>query len=272
MKKLRGLFLAAAVCAAPFIAVAENDASAVDTTSINAATQIKPSNPLADVLSVPSAVPLGPRDLIAQYESGMSDIGNRMSSDLASISEAVQKKELTREQAEAIIGERYQLAMMQFQLLSALHDMAVEDLAQSSTATNPTSAKSPITHAPNAMVLLSLPFSSFELNPSLAKYLKLDSAQSEAIQRLMSDERRRLEPLMQQLQTARQRLITATQQGHYDKDEVHSLAAAQARMLADLITANAQMQTKLYKLLTPEQRAKLDRIKQAGDLSVVQGE
>src|SRR5689334_8481293 len=134
MKKLRGLFLAAAVFATPLMA-AGNDSSAIDTTSISATTQVKPSNSLQEALSVPSAAPLGPRDLIAEYENGMSDVGNRMASDLASISEAVQKKELTREEAEAIIGERYKLAMMQFQLLSALHDMAVEDLAQSSTPT-----------------------------------------------------------------------------------------------------------------------------------------
>lgn len=271
MKRLYGLFLAAAVFTAPCAALA-NDSSAVDTATIDTTTQIKASNTLEEVLSVPSAAPLGPRDLIAQYESGMSDIGNRMSSDLASISEAVQKKELTGEEAEAIIGERYKLAMMQFQLLSALHDMVVEDLAQSSATTQANPAKRPVTQAPNGMVLVSLPFSSFELNPSLARYLKLDSAQSQAIQRLMSDERRRLKPLMEQLETTRQKLLTATQQGRYDKDEVHSLAAAQARMLTDLITANAQMQTKLYKLLTTEQRAKLDHIKQAGDLAVVEGE
>jgi Spy/CpxP family protein refolding chaperone len=270
MKRLHGLFLAAAVFTAPCVALA-NDSSAVDTTTVDTTTQIRPSNTLEKVLSVPSAAPLGPRDLIAQYERGMSDIGNRMSSDLASISEAVQKKELTREEAEAIIGERYKLAMMQFQLLSALHDMTVEDLAQSTATTQANPAKSPVTQAPG-MVLVSLPFSSFELNPSLARYLKLDSAQSQAIQRLMSDERRRLKPLMEQLETTRQRLLTATQQGRYDKEEVHSLAAAQARMLTDLITANAQMQTELYKLLTPEQRAKLDHIKQAGDLAVAEGE
>ena len=272
MKKLRGWFLAAAVLATPCLMTAEDDSSAVDTASIATTTQIQPSNTLEQVLSVPSAAPLGPRDLITQYESGMTEIGNRMASDLASISEAVQKKELSREQAENIIGERYQLAMMQFQLLSALHDIAVEDLAHSSTATNPSPTKTPATQTANGMVLVSLPFSSFELNPSLAEYLKLDAAQTQAIQRLMSDERRRMEPLMQHLNTTRQRLLEATQQGRYDKDEIRLLANAQARMLTNLITANAQMQTKLYKLLTPEQRAKLDHVKKAGDLAVVEGE
>jgi len=272
MKKLHGLFLAAAVLVTPCLMAAENDNNTVDRATVDTTTQIQPGNPLQEVMSVPSASPLGPRDVIAQYESGMTDIGNRMASDLASISEAVQKKQLTREQAEDIIGERYQLAMMQFQLLSALHDIAVEDLAQSSTATTPSPTRSPATQTSNGMVLVSLPFSSFELNPSLAEYLKLDAAQSQAIQRLMSDERRRMEPLMQQLNTTRQRLLAATQQGRYDKDEIRSLANAQARMLTNLITANAQMQTKLYKLLTPEQRAKLDHVKKAGDLAVVEGE
>ena len=272
MKELRSLFLAAAVLVTPCLMAAEDDSSAVETATIDTTTQSQPSNPLQEVMSVPSATPLGPRDLIAQYESGMTDIGNRMASDLASISDAVRKKELTREQAEDIIGERYQLAMMQFQLLSALHDIAIEDLAQSSAALSPAISKNQPAPASNGMVLVSLPFSSFELNPSLAEYLELDAAQSQAIQRLMSDERRRLEPLMEQLKTTRQKLLTATQQGHYDKEQVRSLAATQARMLTNLITANAQMQTKLYKLLTPEQRAKLDHVKQASDVAVVEGE
>ena len=271
MKKVYNLLLAAAVFITPCLAVAENESDIVDG-SRTAATQVQPDTNLEEVLNTPSAVPRGPRDLIAEYESGMTDIGNRMSSDLANISQAVQNKELSREQAEYIIGERYQLAMMQFQLLSALHDMLVEDLAQSSTAKSPTTSKSQPAQTSNGMVLVSLPFSSFELNPSLAEYLELDPTQSQAIQQLMADERRKLEPLMSQLKTTRERLLAATQQGHYDKDEVHSLATAQARMLTNLITANAQMQTKLYKLLTPEQRAKLDRVKRAGDLSVAEGE
>jgi Spy/CpxP family protein refolding chaperone len=122
------------------------------------------------------------------------------------------------------------------------------------------------------MVLVSLPFSSFELNPSLAEYLKLNAKQTEAIQQLMSDERRKQEPLMTQLKTTRGKLLAATQQGRYDQEEVRTLAATQARVLTSIITANAQMQTRLYKLLTPEQRAKLDHIKQGGDLQVAEGE
>jgi Heavy-metal resistance len=272
MKQFRTLFLAAVVFVTPCLAIAESDSDAVERSNIGTTTHTQPDSNLEQVLTTPSAAPLGPRDLIAEYERGMTEIGNRMSSDLANISQAVQKKELTREQAEEIIGERYQLAMMQFQLLSALHDILVEDLARSSARTNPTTSNTGPVQTSNGMVLVSLPFSSFQLNPSLAEYLKLDSQQSQAIQQLMSDEQRKLEPLMAQLRSTRQKLLAATQQGRYDKDEVQSLANAQARMLTNLITANAQMQTKLYKLLTPEQRAKLDRVKQGGDMSVAEGE
>jgi Spy/CpxP family protein refolding chaperone len=272
MKRFRSLFLAVAVFVTSCLAGAENESNSAETSSIKTTSKIQPDSNLGQVLNTPSATPLGPRDIIAGYESGMTDIGNRMSSDLANISQAVQKKELTREQAEYIIGERYRLAMMQFQLLSALHDVLVEDLAQSSAAATPTTSKSSAAQTSNGMVVVALPFSSFELNPSLAEYLKLDSAQSQAIEQLMSDERRKQEPLMAELKTTREKLLAATQQGHYDKEELRSLATAQARMLTNLITANAQMQTKLYKLLTPEQRAKLDRVKQAGDLSTAEGE
>jgi hypothetical protein len=55
--------------------------------------------------------------------------------------------------------------------------------------------------------MVALPFSSFQLNPSLATYLNLTPSQVEAIQRVMIWEQHRLEPLMTQLRTTRERLL-----------------------------------------------------------------
>jgi hypothetical protein len=46
---------------------------------------------------------------------------------------------------------------------------------------------------------------------------------------------------------------------------VKALAATQANMLAKLIVANSRMQAKLYKLLTPAQRKKLDNFKRTSE-------
>ena len=79
-------------------------------------------NPLADILPANPELPLGPLDVLHGYESEMTLIAQRMSAELASVSQALQSNQITRDQAEYLIQERYQVAMMQHQVLSALHD------------------------------------------------------------------------------------------------------------------------------------------------------
>ena len=50
--------------------------------------------------------------------------------------------------------------------------------------------------ARSEIVVVALPFSSLQLNPSIIEYLDLSSAQLEAIEKLMSDESRNVLPLM----------------------------------------------------------------------------
>ena len=68
--------------------------------------------------------------------------------------------------------------------------------------------------------MVTLPFSSLQLNPSLAQYLELTPSQSNAIQRLMSDERRNLQPLIEQLRTTREKLLAATGSGPAKEKQV----------------------------------------------------
>jgi len=53
-----------------------------------------------------------------------------MSADVANIFREQEANQISREQAEYLIGERYQVAMMQYQVLSAFHDMLEHDVAQ----------------------------------------------------------------------------------------------------------------------------------------------
>jgi len=109
--------------------------------------------------------------------------------------------------------------------------------------------------------MVTLPFSSLQLNPSLAQYLELTPSQSNAIQRLMSDERRNLQPLIEQLRTTREKLLAATGSGPAKEKQVKALAAR----LAKLIVANSRMQARLYKLLNSGQQKKLADFKRASD-------
>jgi Spy/CpxP family protein refolding chaperone len=76
------------------------------------------------------------------------------------------------------------------------------------------------------------------------------------MQRLISKERREIEPLKAQLQTSHEKLLAAAGQGH----ETEALAAAEARILTRLLIKSAHMQATLRNLLTPEQQKKLEEL------------
>lgn len=218
------------------------------------------SDTLANVLAVPSATPRGPQDLLHDYEEGMEFITQQFSSKVAAIAGAVQRGELSREQGENISAEQYQMAQMQFSLLSALREMLDQDLARAAAAPQPT----PKPEQESEIIMVALPFSSLQLNPSVIEYLDLSSAQVRSIEEVMVEERQTLRPLMAQLQTTREQLLAVTEQGKTrNEKEVKTLAALQARNLTKLIVANSQMRRRIYQLLSPQQQKKLDEFQKS---------
>jgi hypothetical protein len=85
---------------------------------------------------------------------------------------------------------------MQFELLSLWRGIEEQDLARI-----PDAEAKPDSTQGNDVVIVALPFSSFQLNPSLAAYLSLTPSQVEAIERVMISEQHSLEPLRTQLRT-----------------------------------------------------------------------
>lgn len=85
---------------------------------------------LADLIAIKAELPLGPTDVLKEYQQAMALIAQSMSADVANISRAQEANQISRDQAEYLIGERYQVAMMQFQVLSALHDALEHDVVQ----------------------------------------------------------------------------------------------------------------------------------------------
>lgn len=87
------------------------------------------SNPvLSDVIAVKPEVPMGPQDVLKSYEIAMSMVADKTSADFSVIVQAQQANQITRGQAEYLLQQRYQLAMMQYQVLSALHDVLKHDI------------------------------------------------------------------------------------------------------------------------------------------------
>jgi hypothetical protein len=223
---------------------------------------------MPDLLAITPAIPRGPRDLLRDYESEMASIAARLSMDLAAISSAVGTQQITREQGEYVSHERYQVARMQFQLFSALHTVLEEDLTQTSAVqTDPTLSSG------GATVLVAMPFSSLQLSPSLVEYLRLTPTQVRSIQRLMDQERVATEPLMVELRATSGEIGAANQQRQNNHNEggAQRLAAKQARLLNQLMSANSHLQRRINDVLDPQQRKKLDSFKRTSAVTVREG-
>jgi hypothetical protein len=220
--------------------------------------------PVADpavknVPTSPAVVPDDAKQVLQDYDSLMMALTQKFSATLATIAEAAKRGDLSREQAREMSAEQYQVTHMQFELLSLWRGIEEQDSVRI-----PDVEAKPDSTEESEVVMVALPFSSFQLNPSLATYLSLTASQVEAIQQIMMREQHSLEPLMTQLRTTREKLLTIGSEPANEK-QVKALADTEASLLARLIIANARMQSKIYKILSSGQQKKL------GDLERTQG-
>ncbi|HUC30444.1 MAG TPA: Spy/CpxP family protein refolding chaperone [Candidatus Acidoferrum sp.] len=199
----------------------------------------------------PSAAADDPKQVLQDYDSLMIALTQKFSATLATIADAVKRGEVSSEQAREMSAEQYQVTHMQFELLSLWRGIEEQDSARI-----PDVEAKPDSTQESEVVMVALPFSSLQLNPSLVSYLSLTSSQVEAIQQVMMREQHSLEPLMTALRTAREKLLAIGSE-HANEKQVKALADTEASLLARLIVANARMQSKIYKILSPDQRQKL---------------
>ena len=224
---------------------------------------IKPTSTPDSVLPDPGS--LGREDTLQDYQTVMVAITQIFTANLAGITEAVQEGKMSSEEGKTSTAEQYLIAKMQFQLLSAWREMDKQDQAKI-PAPDDQSEASPTDG--NQIVLVELPFSSFELTEGVAEHLALTQSQKEAIQEVMVRERHNMEPLFGQLRSVREKLLALDFQ-HSNKKEIKILADEQAALLAKFIVANARMQSEIYKLLTPQQQRKLDDLKRSSESGTV---
>ena len=96
--------------------------------SILAGTSMQSNSVVSDLLAIKPEMPLGPQDVLKSYEIAMSLVADKTSADFSVIVQAQQTKQITREQAEYLLQQCYQMAIMQYQVLSALHDVLKQDI------------------------------------------------------------------------------------------------------------------------------------------------
>ena len=118
---------------------AATDKSEVDPPSIRSVlsgTRTNSDAVISQVLDVKPEIPLGPVDVLRSYEIAMTVIAERTSAQLSGISQAADNGQITREQAEYLTQERYEISMMQYQALSTLHDSLEHDIEQAAAPSN----------------------------------------------------------------------------------------------------------------------------------------
>jgi hypothetical protein len=204
-----------------------------------------------DVPTSPAVVPNDPKQVLQDYDSLMIALTQKFSATIATIADAAKRGDLSSEEAREMSAEQYQVIHMQFELLSLWRGIEEQDSARI-----PDVEAKPDSTQENEALVVALPFSSLQLNPSLTTYLGLTSSQVGTIQQVMKREQHSLEPLMTALRTVREKLLAIGSE-HVDEKQVKALADTEARLLARLIVANARMQSNIYKILTPGQREKL---------------
>jgi len=97
----------------------------------------------------------------------------------------------------------------------------------------------------------------------LWKKLNLTDAQRNQIKTIVSEERPKMKPLFEQLKAGREQLNVLVKSGPFDEVKVGAIAKAQADTLADMIVEKQRMKSMMYAVLTPEQRAKAEKLHEA---------
>lgn len=95
-----------------------------------------------------------------------------------------------------------------------------------------------------------------EMVDHIARELNLTEAQKAQVKTLMEAGHAAFAPLHQKMHDARKQLELATENGQFDEAQVRSLANQQAQLMAETIVEHERMKSKVYSLLTPEQRTK----------------
>jgi periplasmic protein CpxP/Spy len=95
----------------------------------------------------------------------------------------------------------------------------------------------------------------------LWKKLNLTDAQKKEMFSIRLEERAKMKPLFQQLKAGREQL-RALPKGQFDEAKVRTIAKGQADIITELIVEKQRMRSRFYAVLTPEQRAKAEQMRE----------
>lgn len=91
--------------------------------------------------------------------------------------------------------------------------------------------------------------------------LALTDAQKQQIKAVLEAEKPVVQPLIVELATNRQALLTATDKGQFNESEVQAIATRQGQTMSQLIVEKERVKAKVYAILTPAQQAKAEKMR-----------
>jgi Spy/CpxP family protein refolding chaperone len=95
----------------------------------------------------------------------------------------------------------------------------------------------------------------------LWKKLNLTDVQKKEMFSIRLEERAKMKPLFEQLKAGRDKL-RALPKGQFDEAKVRAIAKGQSDTFADIIVAKERMKSRMYAVLTPEQRTKAEQMRE----------
>ena len=95
----------------------------------------------------------------------------------------------------------------------------------------------------------------------LWKKLNLTDEQKKEVFSIRLEERAKMKPFVEKLKAGRDQL-RALPKGQFDEAKVRAIAKGQADTIADLIVAREHMKSRIYAVLTPEQRTKVEQMRE----------
>lgn len=94
------------------------------------------------------------------------------------------------------------------------------------------------------------------------KKLNLTDDQKKEMFSIRLDERAKMKPLFQKLKDGRKQLADVERTGKFDEANVQAIAKGQADIIANIMVEKTRMKTRMYAVLTPEQRTKAEQMRE----------
>ena len=205
--------------------------------------------------SPPLRLPSGAGQDTGTYPERLEEVLGAMSAELGEIAQAAREGRISREQAEYLSLERYYVALTRFQLLRTMYEgpeasNSPQTYSQSNSApqiSGGASMATPLACSPN-------------IPEQLVDYLQLTPPEVQALQVQVTEQCTQVQPLVDRLDKSRRKLMAMKLSGKAGEREVQDAAAEQSQIMNQLIVMNSQLETKLYSMLTTEQKRKIDAL------------